>query len=34
LNPETGKGVSGSKIIFAHPGDLSGVLMELVEKKK
>ena len=34
LNPETGKGASGSKIVFAHPGDLSGVLMELVEKKK
>ena len=34
LNPEAGEGISGSRIIFAHPGDLSGVLMELVEKKE
>lgn len=34
LNPEAGKGISGSRIVFAHPGDLSGVLLELVEKKE
>lgn len=34
LNPEPGKGVTGSRIVFVHPGDLSGVLTELVEKKK
>lgn len=34
LNPEPAEGVSGSRIVFVHPGDLSGVLTELVEKKK
>ena len=34
LDSEAGKGASGTRIVFVHPGDMSGVLTELVEKKQ